>query len=54
MSDERTSDLIMATALARTLAEVVERLDSDICEDSTLADLERLAARAEAELGEAA
>lgn len=50
MTDERHSDLIIATALAKTLAEVVERLDSDICEDSTLTELKNLADRAEAEL----
>jgi hypothetical protein len=54
VSDERQADLIMATALARALSEVVERLDSDVCEDSTLAELQRLAERAEAELESAA
>jgi hypothetical protein len=54
MQEERQADLIMATALAKALSEVVERLDSDICEESTLAELKGLAERAEAELGEAA
>lgn len=54
MHIERQSDLIMATALAKTLAEVVERLDSGICEPSTLGELRRLADRAEAELEQAA
>ena len=50
MADERTSDLIITTALARTLADVVERLDADICTESTLAELRELADRAELEL----
>ena len=50
MTDDRQSDLIMASALAKTLAEVVERLDADICEASTLAELRDLAGRAEDEL----
>jgi hypothetical protein len=50
MQDERTSDLIITTALARTLADVVERLDADICTESTLAELRDLAERAESEL----
>jgi hypothetical protein len=54
MQDERHSDLIMTTALAKTLADVVERLDADICEDSTLRVLRSLADRAEAELEAAA
>ena len=54
MEEERHSDLIMATALAKTLAEVVERLDDDICRDSTLAELKDLADRAEEELERAA
>lgn len=47
---DRTSDLIIATALARTLADVVERLDSEICTEATLAELRDLAERAELEL----
>ena len=54
MTDERQSDLIMASALAKTLSEVVERLDDGICEPRTLEELRALARRAEAELGEAA
>ena len=54
MTDESQSDLIMASALAKTLSEVVERLDSNLCEPQTLAELRALARRAEAELGEAA
>jgi hypothetical protein len=54
MEDERQSDLIMATALAKALAELVERLDDDICEPATLAELRGIADRAEAELEEAA
>jgi hypothetical protein len=54
MQDERQSDLIMASALARALSEVVERLDGEICEDSTLAELKHLCERAEAELEEVA
>ena len=54
MQEERQSDLIMASALAKALSEVVERLDGDICEDSTLAELRSLCERAEAELEEAA
>jgi hypothetical protein len=54
MQEERQSDLIMTTALAKALVEVVERLDSDICEVSTLQELQSLADRAEAELGRAA
>lgn len=54
MEEERQSDLIMATALAKALTDVVERLDSDICEPSTLDELRQIAERAEAELEEAA
>lgn len=54
MTDERQSDLIMATALAKTLTEVVERLDADICGAETLEELRGLAERAEAELETAA
>jgi hypothetical protein len=54
MREDRHSDLIMTTALAKTLAEVVERLDEDICQDSTLRELKDLADRAEAELEDAA
>jgi hypothetical protein len=54
MEDERQSDLIMATALARTLSEVVERLDGGICHAETLAELRDLVARAEEELEQAA
>jgi hypothetical protein len=54
MHIERQSDLIMATALAKTLAEVVERLDHGICQASTLDELRRLADRAEEELEQAA
>ena len=54
MEEERTSDLIMASALAKTLADVVRRLDSDICDEATLAELRELVARAEAELDVAA
>jgi hypothetical protein len=54
MREERQSDLIMATALAKALGEIVERLDSDICEESTLTELRGLVERAEAELEEAA
>jgi hypothetical protein len=54
MEKDRQSDLIMATALAKTLAEVVERLDEDICETTTLDELQRIAERAEEELEEAA
>ena len=54
MHEQRQSDLIMATALAQALSEVVERLDGHICEDSTLTELRHLAARAEAELEAAA
>jgi hypothetical protein len=54
MGEERQSDLIMATALAKALTDVVERLDGAICERSTLEELKQLAERAEAELGEAA
>lgn len=54
MEKDRHSDLIMATALAKTLAEVVERLDAEICETSTLDELRRLADRAEEELEQAA
>ena len=50
MQDDRTSDLIMTTALARTLADVVERLDAGICTESTLSELRELAERAELEL----
>jgi|tagenome__1003787_1003787.scaffolds.fasta_scaffold9817547_1 hypothetical protein len=50
MTDDRQADLIMASALAKTLAEVVERLDSGICEHSTLDGLRDLAERAEDEL----
>ena len=44
----------MASALAKTLTEVVERLDSDICEQKTVDELQALAERAERELEEAA
>jgi len=44
----------MATALAKTLAEVVERLDEEICAGSTLSELRRIADRAEEELEQAA
>jgi hypothetical protein len=54
MGEERQSDLIMATALAKALTDVVERLDGELCEPSTLAELKQLAERAEAELDEAA
>ena len=54
MTDERQSDLIMASALAKTLSEVVERLDDDICEPATLEELRALVERAEAELTQAA
>jgi hypothetical protein len=50
MTEERQSDLIMASALAKTLSEVVERLDADICDTGTLEQLRGLADRAEAEL----
>jgi hypothetical protein len=51
MEDEdRTSDLIITTALARTLVDLVERLDADLCTQSTLDELRRLAERAELEL----
>lgn len=50
MKDERTSDLIIATALARTLADIVERLDAQICTEETLEELRGLAERAESEL----
>jgi hypothetical protein len=54
MQDERTSDLIITTALARTLADLVERLDADICDQATLAELRELADRAESKLDVAA
>jgi hypothetical protein len=54
MHEERQSDLIMTTALAKALSDVVERLDGDICEPKTLDELKHLAERAEAELEEAA
>ena len=54
MHEQRQSDLIMATALAEALSEVVERLDGHICEVSTLVELKHLAERAEAELEAAA
>jgi hypothetical protein len=55
MQDERTSDLIMASALAKTLADVVERLDGELCDDgATPDDLRELAERAESELDVAA
>ena len=54
MRDDRECDLIMASALAKTLTEVVERLDAGICEPGTLAELRELAERAEAELENAA
>jgi hypothetical protein len=53
VTDDRQADLIMASALAKTLADVVERLDSNICETSTLEELRDLAKRAEDELEEA-
>jgi hypothetical protein len=54
MEQERQSDLIMATALAKTLAEVVGRLDQEICEPSTLRELRRIADRAQEALEQAA
>jgi hypothetical protein len=54
VQDERQADLIMATALAKALTDVIERLDGEICEDSTVSELRQLAERAEAELDEAA
>lgn len=54
MSEDRQADLIMTTALAKTLSEVVERLDAEVCSESTLAELRNLAARAEEELEAAA
>jgi hypothetical protein len=54
VQDERQADLIMATALARALTDVIVRLDGEICGDTTVAELRMLAARAEAELEEAA
>ena len=50
MQDDRTSDLIITTALARTLVDIVERLDSNICTPETLDELRELADRAESEL----
>ncbi|MES1246111.1 MAG: hypothetical protein ABUS54_00375 [Actinomycetota bacterium] len=50
MNEERQSDLIMASALAKTLSDVVERLDSDICAPETVDGLGEIAKRAEAEL----
>ena len=44
----------MATALAKALTDVIERLDGEICEEATVAELRSLAERAEAELEEAA
>jgi hypothetical protein len=54
MQEERQSDLIMATALAKALSEVVERLDGAICQEATLRQLRELAERAEEELEQAA
>jgi hypothetical protein len=54
MKDDRTSDLIITTALARTLVDIVERLDAEICTESTLDELRELARRAEDELDLAA
>jgi hypothetical protein len=54
MDKDRHSDLIMATALAKTLAEVVERLDHEICGGSTLNELRRIVDAAEEELEQAA
>jgi hypothetical protein len=54
MQDDRTSDLIITTALARTLVDLIERLDADLCKPETLAELRELAARAESELDLAA
>jgi hypothetical protein len=54
MQGDRQSDLIMATALAKTLADVVERLDADLCDEGTLIELREIAERAEAELDRAA
>jgi hypothetical protein len=44
----------MASALAKTLSEVVERLDGGLCDDRTLDGLRTLAHNAETELEEAA
>jgi len=44
----------MATALAKALTDVIQRLDGAICEDATVRELRALAERAEAELEEAA
>jgi hypothetical protein len=54
MQDDRTSDLIMASALAKTLADVVERLDGELADGATPDDLRELAERAESELDVAA
>jgi hypothetical protein len=54
MEDERQSDLIMASALAKTLSEVVERLEPDLFDSRTVDELRALAERAEAELHQAA
>jgi uncharacterized protein (UPF0147 family) len=54
MQEERQSDLIMATALAKALTEVVERLDAEICDETALRELRRIAERAEEELEQAA
>jgi hypothetical protein len=44
----------MATALAKALTDVIQRLDGEICHDTTVAELRSLAERAEAELQHAA
>ena len=54
MTDERQSDLIMVSALAKALTEVVERLDREICEPALVDELTAVAERAESELEEAA
>jgi hypothetical protein len=54
MQDERQADLIMATALAKALTDVIQRLDGEICDDTTVRELRALAERAESELEAAA
>ena len=54
MQDERQADLIMATALAKALTDVITRLDGELCDETTVSELRTLAERAEAELEEAA
>jgi hypothetical protein len=44
----------MATALAKALTDVIQRLDGEICDETTVAELRSLSERAEAELEEAA